>query len=64
VWKIKILARDVSDSTPIRRKMRGGILSAFSVLPLSDILEYIPMCIMSVFLHRSDETIFDMSLIT
>ena len=26
VWKIKILARDVSDSTPIRRKMRGADL--------------------------------------
>jgi hypothetical protein len=48
----------------IWRKVRGWILSAFSLLPLSDTLEYVSMYVMSVFLDRSDGAIFDTSLVT
>ena len=60
--KVKILARDVSESASMWRKARrdGWTLSAFSVLLLSDTLDYVSMCIISIFLDRSDEAILNM----
>ena len=37
-----------------------GILSAVSELPLTDTLAYVSRYIISIFLDRSDEAIFDM----
>jgi hypothetical protein len=66
--KVKILARDVSDSAPMWRKAKGGggnlISLQRTILPLSDTLESVSMYTISISLDRSDGAIFDESLIT
>jgi hypothetical protein len=64
--KVKILARDVSDSAPMWRKAKGGNLISLqrTILPLSDTLESVSMYTISISLDRSDGAIFDESLIT
>jgi hypothetical protein len=62
--KVKILARDVSDSAPMWRKAKGGNLITSAYYTAVERYFRVRFNVYNIYISRSDGAIFDESLIT